>query len=53
LKDAFITAKPITGGIGKVLLQRMGWKEGDGLGRSNDGITVPIMVELKMDRKGR
>ena len=26
------------------MLQKMGWKSGDGLGRDSDGITTPITV---------
>ena len=52
MQDTFLNAKPVTGGIGKALLTRMGWKEGEGLGRNSEGITAPILVDIKMDRKG-
>ena len=30
--------------VGNKLMQAMGWKEGEGLGRSKQGITAPISV---------
>ncbi|ESO05306.1 hypothetical protein HELRODRAFT_77997, partial [Helobdella robusta] len=37
--------------IGKLLLQKMGWKDGDGLGKNNEGMKVPIAIDVKTDRK--
>ena len=34
------------------LLQKMGWKYGEGLGKNSEGRIAPIGVELKVDRKG-
>ncbi|GMT25264.1 hypothetical protein PFISCL1PPCAC_16561, partial [Pristionchus fissidentatus] len=34
------------------LLKAMGWKEGDGLGRKNEGIVEPVANEFKGDRQG-
>ena len=45
-------AAPVLGGIGMVLLERMGWKKGEGLGRNKEGGLEPIMLEVKMDRRG-
>ena len=42
----------MTGGIGKLLLEKMGWRAGSGLGKRNEGITAPLPVEIKTDRKG-
>ncbi|XP_030370021.1 G patch domain-containing protein 4 [Scaptodrosophila lebanonensis] len=36
----------------KKILGKYGWKEGDGLGRNNDGITVPLKANLKFDNAG-
>lgn len=38
--------------IGKKLLQKMGWKEGTGLGSTGEGITEPIKAEVKNDMLG-
>ncbi|VDN17682.1 unnamed protein product [Gongylonema pulchrum] len=34
------------------LLQKMGWKQGCGLGRKEDGITEPIICEVRPERVG-
>lgn len=34
------------------LLKKMGWQEGQGLGKNNDGAVEPIAPELKFDTKG-
>ncbi|KFB47051.1 AGAP004490-PA-like protein [Anopheles sinensis] len=36
----------------KNILQKYGWKEGDGLGKNADGITVPIKASLKFSTSG-
>ena len=48
----FQRAAPVRGGIGKLLLQKMGWKEGTGLGKDETGSLIPLNMELKVDRKG-
>ena len=53
VKDMFQRAAPVRGGIGKLLLQKMGWKEGAGLGKDETGDIQPLNLELKVDRKGR
>ncbi len=35
-----------------VVVQGMGWRAGEGLGRDNDGITAPIEVQLRAERSG-
>ena len=52
-QDQLKTAAPVTQGIGKLLLERMGWKSGEGLGKNKEGNTVPLMLDIKNDRKGR
>lgn len=34
------------------MLAKMGYKEGESLGKSNEGIVEPIPIEVKTDRKG-
>ena len=51
-KDTFLRARPIQGGIGQFLLQKMGWNEGQGLGKQNDGGTEPLMMDFNTNRKG-
>ena len=49
----FTTARKVSGGIGEKLLQQMGWRQGEGLGKSKEGATEPIgFNEIKTDRKG-
>ena len=38
--------------LGRLLLQKMGWKEGEGLGKDSSGPTAPLMPDMKKDRKG-
>lgn len=33
-------------------MRKMGWKEGKGLGRHNEGNVDPILIDFKTDRKG-
>ena len=42
----------MSGGIGMSLLQKMGWKQGEGLGKNNKGSLEPLALSVKMDRKG-
>lgn len=41
-----------TTSYGHRLLERMGWKKGDGLGKDADGATAHPAVEAKSDNKG-
>ena len=34
------------------MLRKQGWKEGDGLGKQQQGITDPIKASLKFDKTG-
>jgi hypothetical protein len=46
------TAAPITHVIGMYLLIKMGWNPGQGLSKNNEGVVNPIMLDIKMDKKG-
>ena len=35
-----------------MLLQRMGWKAGEGLGKNKEGQKEPLMLDFKTDRRG-
>lgn len=52
LQDQFNRAAPVKGGIGMALLQKMGWQQGTGLGKNNEGGLEPLALDFKMDRKG-
>ena len=51
-KDLMSKATPITEGIGKKLLEKMGWRQGEGLGRRKEGTIAPLALDIKTDRKG-
>ncbi|KAM8976993.1 protein SON [Pelodytes ibericus] len=51
-KDQFLKAAPVSGGRGALLMRKMGWREGEGLGRHNEGNVNPILIDFKTDRKG-
>ncbi|KRZ16674.1 RNA-binding protein 5 [Trichinella zimbabwensis] len=49
---AVATPKPAVESIGSRLMRNMGWKEGQGLGKSNQGITNPIESERRVQGAG-
>ncbi|XP_013928472.1 PREDICTED: protein SON [Thamnophis sirtalis] len=51
-KDQFLRAAPVSGGMGAQLMRKMGWREGEGLGKNKEGNREPILVDFKTDRKG-
>ena len=51
-KDQLKTAAPVAGGMGMKLLQKMGWKPGEGLGKNKEGGLEPLNLDVKMDKKG-
>lgn len=50
--DQFVRAAPVQSGIGMALLQKMGWKQGEGLGKNNEGSVEPLALDFKTDRRG-
>lgn len=47
-----IATTPVSGGMGMQLLQKMGWKPGEGLGKEKNGSLQPLLLEVKLDKKG-
>ncbi|KAF7635240.1 hypothetical protein Mgra_00005355 [Meloidogyne graminicola] len=52
LLDQFKNVPEFNGGIGMRLMQRMGWKPGQGLGKNAAGPTEPLYLDVKSDKKG-
>ncbi|CAJ0946167.1 unnamed protein product, partial [Mesorhabditis belari] len=44
--------KPLTTGVGLRLMQKMGWRPGEGLGKDRIGDVEPLQLDVKFDRKG-
>lgn len=38
--------------MGMHLLQKMGWRPGEGLGKEKNGSLQPLLLEVKLDKKG-
>jgi protein SON len=38
--------------MGMHLLQKMGWKPGEGLGKQKNGSLTPLLLEVKLDTRG-
>lgn len=38
--------------MGMHLLQKMGWKPGEGLGKQKNGTLTPLLLEVKLDTRG-
>ena len=51
-QEQFTNAKKVQGGFGEFLLKKMGWSEGDGLGKTRSGDVHPLTLDIKMDKKG-
>lgn len=51
-RDQLTSTKPVTGGMGMALLQKMGWKPGEGLGRTKTGSLQPLQLMVKLDKRG-
>lgn len=46
-KDQLKNATALSGGMGMHLLQRMGWRPGEGLGKNKEGGTEPLALDVK------
>lgn len=51
-QDQLMVTTPVTGGMGMHLLQKMGWRPGEGLGKESNGSLQPLLLEVKLDKKG-
>jgi len=51
-KDQFDNAQRVRGGFGEFMLKKMGWEEGDGLGKNLHGDKDPLQLDIKFDKKG-
>ncbi|CCG20625.1 Sqs1 protein [Candida orthopsilosis Co 90-125] len=38
--------------LGRIMLEKLGWSRGQGLGRGNSGINEPIVAKVKMSKTG-
>ena len=48
----FYGLRPVREGFGMKLMKRMGWREGEPLGKAKEGHIEPIPVDVKTDRQG-
>lgn len=51
-KNQLIETAPVTSGMGMHLLKKMGWTPGEGLGKEKNGALTPLLLELKLDKRG-
>ena len=49
---AVIEGQPIASGIGHALLQKMGWGDGQGLGKNAEGIVEPVKAAAAAWKRG-
>lgn len=52
MKDQFRNVPEIISGVGMRLMEKMGWKPGQGLGKNAAGPIEPLALDVKSDRKG-
>ena len=51
-QDMFKGLAPVLSGFGVKMMKKMGWNEGQPLGRMGKGVTEPIAMDVKVDRAG-
>lgn len=51
-QDMFQGLAPVLSGFGIKMMKKMGWSEGQPLGRMGKGVTEPIPMSVKVDRAG-
>lgn len=52
VQDQLQVAAPVSSGMGMTLLQKMGWRPGEGLGKNKEGTLQPLLLDIKLDKKG-
>ncbi|KAG7169611.1 SON-like 1 [Homarus americanus] len=52
LVEQFKEAAPVRPQFGLKMLQKMGWSPGEGLGKNKEGTIEPLLLDVKMDKKG-
>ena len=50
--DQFTKAEKVSGGFGEYMLKKMGWTDGEGLGKHKSGEVNPLQLDIKFDKKG-
>ncbi|XP_040571096.1 uncharacterized protein [Lepeophtheirus salmonis] len=51
-QEQFSSAQKVSGGFGEFMLRKMGWNQGEGLGKDRSGDVDPLTLDIKMDKKG-
>ncbi|XP_058827516.1 protein Son-like [Topomyia yanbarensis] len=51
-RDSLKHTAPVSGGMGMHLLQKMGWVPGEGLGKEKNGSLEPLLLDVKLDKRG-
>jgi len=51
-QEQFTKAPKVSGGFGEFMLKKMGWSEGEGLGKERNGDVDPLTLDIKMDKRG-
>ena len=52
-QSQFTNAPKVSGGFGEYILRKLGWKEGEGLGKDRSGDVDPLTLDIKQDMKGK
>lgn len=50
--EQFLKAERVKGGFGEFMLKKMGWNDGEGLGKNKSGDVNPLTLDIKFDKKG-
>ena len=53
LQKMFHGLAPVMSSFGMKMLKKMGWQEGQPLGKKGEGHVEPIALDVKVDRSGK